>query len=99
MSALDGCTDWCGAVFAFVAAVSYGSYGVPIKNTKHIDVDPFVFQSYKTFVMFATCWLVIFLHESIAFTPWGVLGGAMWVLGGTGGIYAIRWAGLAIAVG
>ena len=99
MVALDTCTDACGWVFAFVAAVSYGSYGVPIKHTKHIDVDPFVFQSYKTFVMFITCWGVLFLGEEICFTRWGLLSGFMWIVGGVGGIYGIRMAGLAIAVG
>lgn len=99
MSSLDSCTDACGWVFAFVAAVSYGTYGVPIKHTKHIDVDPFVFQSYKTLVMFATCWGVKLLGEEISFTRWGLLSGFMWIVGGVGGIYGIRMAGLAIAVG
>lgn len=99
MSALDGCTDACGWVFAFVAALAYGSYGVPIKHTKHIDAHPFVFQSYKTIVMFVTCWCVKFLGEDISFTRWGLLSGFMWVCGGVGGIYGIRLAGLAIAVG
>jgi hypothetical protein len=99
MSALDNCTDRCGWVAAFVAALAYGSYGVPIKHTKHIDVHPFVFQSYKTFVMFVTCWGVKFLGEDISFTRWGLLSGLMWIVGGVGGIYGIRMAGLAIAVG
>lgn len=99
MSVLDSCTDACGWVAAFVAAISYGSYGVPIKHTKHIDVHPFVFQSYKTFVMFITCWAVKFLGEEITFCKWGLLSGFMWIVGGMGGIYGIRMAGLAIAVG
>mmetsp|Transcript_2207 Transcript_2207/g.4642 ORF Transcript_2207/g.4642 Transcript_2207/m.4642 type:complete len:395 (+) Transcript_2207:143-1327(+) len=99
MSILDTCTDACGWVTAFVAAVSYGSYGVPIKHTKHLDVHPLIFQSYKTFVMFVTCWGVKFLGEELVFTRWGLLSGFMWVVGGCGGIYGIRMAGLAIAVG
>jgi len=99
MSALDTCTDTCGWVAAFVAALAYGSYGVPVKHTKHIDVHPFIFQSYKTFVMFVTCWCVKLLGEDILFTRWGLLSGFMWVVGGVGGIYGIRMAGLAIAVG
>ena len=49
--------------------------------------------------MFITCWLVQFLGVDIAFTKWGLLSGLLWVLGGTCGIYGIRNAGLAIAVG
>ena len=99
MSSFDSCTDTCGWVAAFVAALSYGSYGVPIKHTKHIDVHPLIFQSYKTFVMFVTCWGVKLLGVEIAFTRWGLLSGFMWIVGGVGGIYGIRNAGLAIAVG
>jgi hypothetical protein len=98
-SIFDSCTDACGWIAAVVAAISYGSFGVPIKGTKDIDVHPLIFQSYKTFVMFVTCWGVKFLGVDIAFTKWGLLSGFLWVLGGVGGIYGIRTAGLAIAVG
>ena len=99
MSVLDTCTDSCGWVAAFVAALAYGSFGVPIKHTKSIDVHPCVFQTYKTVVMFVSCWGVKFLGEEISLTPWGLLTGLMWIIGGVGGIYGIRMAGLAVAVG
>ena len=99
VSAFDSCTDKCGWVAAAVAVVSYGSFGVPIKATKDIDVHPLIFQSYKTIVMFLTCWLVVLLGVKVEFTKWGILSGLLWVLGGAGGIYGIRMAGLAIAVG
>ena len=35
----------------------------------------------------------------VRWTPWGILSGILWVSGGTGGIYAIRNAGMATAVG
>jgi len=98
-AALDGCGDGCGWVAALVAAVAYGSFGVPIKFTKDIDVHPLVLQSFKTGTMFVLAWFVVFLNVPPAWTPWGCLSGLLWVLGGTGGIYAIRKAGLAIAVG
>lgn len=79
---------------AFVAALTYGSFGVPIKATKDVDVHPLVFQSYKTFVMFVTCWGVKLLGVDIGFTNWGLLSGFLWVVGGTGGIYGIRNAGM-----
>lgn len=99
MSLLDNCTDSCGWVAAIVGALAYGSFGVPIKHTKNIDVHPCVFQTYKTVVMFVTCWGVKLLGEEIKLTPWGLLSGLMWIIGGVGGIYGIRMAGLAIAVG
>ena len=98
-SVFDGCTDECGWWAGFIAALAYGSFGVPIKETKDIDVHPLVLQSYKTCVMFLTCWGVTLLGVDVAFTKWGLLSGLLWVLGGTGGIYGIRMAGLAIAVG
>jgi glucose uptake protein GlcU len=95
----DSCTDSCGWAAAVIAALAYGSFGVPIKETKDIDVHPLVLQSYKTFVMFVMCWGVILLGVEVKFTRWGLLSGLLWVLGGTGGVYGIRMAGLAIAVG
>jgi glucose uptake protein GlcU len=99
MVSFDQCTDSCGWTAGIIGALAYGSFGVPIKETKDIDVHPLVLQSYKTFVMFMTCWGVVFLDVDVAFTKWGLLSGFMWVVGGTGGIYGIRMAGLAIAVG
>jgi hypothetical protein len=99
VSVFDGCDDSCGWVAAVISALAYGSYGVPIKATSKVDVHPLVFQSYKTCVMFIMSWGVLLLGVSPSWTPWGVLSGFLWVMGGTGGIYAIRLAGLAIAVG
>jgi glucose uptake protein GlcU len=98
-SFFDSCTDTCGWVAAVIAALTYGSFGVPIKGTKDIPVHPLIMQSYKTFVMFVTCWGVTLLGVDIAFTKWGLLSGFLWVVGGTGGVYGIRMAGLAVAVG
>jgi hypothetical protein len=99
VSVFDGCDDSCGWVAAFVAALAYGSFGVPIKATAKMDVHPLVFQSYKTAVMFLLSWFVLLLGVSPVWTPWGLVSGFLWVVGGTGGIYGIRMAGLAIAVG
>ena len=95
----DSCDDSCGWVAAIVSALAYGSFGVPIKETLHLDAHPLVLQSYKTGTMFLTCWLVLALGVQVMWTRWGLLSGLLWVLGGCGGIYAIRMAGMAIAVG
>jgi glucose uptake protein GlcU len=93
------CNASCGWIAALIGAVSYGSYGVPIKATLDIDVHPFVLQSYKTVVLFATSWFVLLVEPSAAFTPYGILSGFLWVSGGACGVYGIRNAGLTIAVG
>jgi glucose uptake protein GlcU len=98
-SIFEGCSDSCGWLAGIVAALAYGSFGVPIRETKDIDVHPLVFQSYKTITMFMLSWLVIFMGIAPSWTSWGLVSGGLWVVGGTGGVLAIRMAGLAIAVG
>lgn len=94
------CSDSCGWLAALVAALAYGSYGVPIKATLDIDVHPFVLQSYKTVVLFVSSWFVLYIDPTaLKFTPYGILSGVLWVSGGACGVYGIRNAGMAIAVG
>ena len=70
---LDQCSETCGWVAGIIAAISFGTFGVPIKSTKaKIKVDPLVMQSYKSLLCFLTCWLVIPLGEPFKFTPWGI---------------------------
>ena len=56
-------------------------------------------KSYKSFVCFLTCWVVLLLGEPLKFSPWGIVSGIFWVPGATAGIYGIRNAGLAISAG
>jgi len=93
------CDDTCGYIAAILGAICYGSYGVPIKATSSIDTHPLVVQSYKTFVVFTTSLLVLFVEEQPRWTSYGLLSGLLWVCGGTLGISAIRNAGIATAVG
>ena len=99
VSSLSGCGEGCGFIAAVLAAVCWGTFGVPIKTNVNVDVNFFVMQSYKTLVCFLTCWFVILLGEEVRFTPWGIVSGLFWVPGAACGIYGIRNAGLAIAVG
>lgn len=96
---LDACSETCGLIAGAVGALSFGSFGVPIKFITNVKVDPLVMQSYKSTVCFLTCWLVIPLGEPFRFSPWGIVSGLFWVPGATAGIYGIRNAGLAISVG
>jgi glucose uptake protein GlcU len=96
---LSQCSDGCGWVAGLVAALAYGSFGVPVRHTKHIPVHPLVLQTFKSCTLFVLAWSVLLLDVTPSWTWWGLVSGLLWVLGGTGGIYAIRMAGLAIAVG
>ena len=99
---LGGCSDSCGWLAATIALLSYGTYGVPIKHTVHnmsgTDVNPLIFQSYKTVMMLCLAPLVVFLDVPLRWTPWGLLSGLLWVLGGTGGVVGVRWAGMSTAI-
>jgi len=99
---LDYDEAYYGYAAAFLAAVCFGSFGVPVKSeiVSQLDVDPLVMQSYKSMMGFLTCWLCVLpAGHPIRFTPWGILSGLFWVPGGVAGIYGIRTAGLAVAVG
>lgn len=86
---------------AFFAVVSWGSFGVPIRGiSSTLDVSPLVLQGYKTLVCFATSFLFVWiLGEPLVWSWYGLLSGLFWVPGATAGIYGIRNAGLAVAVG
>ncbi len=43
-----------------------------------VQVEPVVIQCYKTAACFATCWLALLLTD-FTFTPWGIVGGLIWV--------------------
>jgi hypothetical protein len=95
--------DSCGWIAAFISMFSAGTYGVPIKETLYsiADLNPFIFQTYKTVIFFIVAVVtVLFLHVPIRITLfYGTFSGLLWVMGGTGGIVAVRLAGLATAVG
>ena len=73
----------CGWLSAFCAMLAFGTFGVPIKSpaAQAVNIDPLVFQSYKTFVCFITSWIVLYVtpNESFTFTPWGIVSGLFWV--------------------
>lgn len=86
---------------AVASMLAFGSFGVPIKSkvVTALDVDPLVFQSYKTLVCFLTSWLVLLLGQEFTFTPWGIVSGLFWVPGGVATVYAVKSAGLAVGIG
>jgi hypothetical protein len=96
----DTC-EACGWAAAILAMLAFGSFGVPIKSdaSRSVDIDPLVFQSYKTFMCFVTSWLVLLFGQDFSYTPWGIVSGFFWVPGGVAMIYAIKNAGLAVAMG
>ena len=63
----DSC-EACGWAAAVLSMLAFGSFGAPIKSdaAKSVNVDPLVFQSYKTFVCFATSWLVLLTGKPVS---------------------------------
>ena len=41
---LDQCSETCGWISGVIAALSFGSFGVPIKFISNVKVDPLVMQ-------------------------------------------------------
>ncbi len=66
-----------------------------------VNPDPFVLQTYKSTMCFLTSFAVLVppISEQYHFSPWGLLSGLLWVIGGICGIFGIRNSGLAISVG
>lgn len=60
-----------------------------------LQVDPLAYQCYKSFVCFATSFLVL-TYNHFQFTWWGSVGAAIWVANGVMAIIAIQKAGLGI---
>lgn len=99
---MSGSSETCGWMAALVSCVAFGSFAVPVKSdaSKRCNVDPLVFQSYKTFVCFITSFLSLPLfHQPLYFTAWGIVSAAFWVPAGVLAIYAVKNAGLAISQG
>jgi len=57
-----------GFIAAFCAALSFGSYGVPMKGeaATRVDVDPLVFQSYKAFAVLLVSSILIYVNNILA---------------------------------
>jgi len=94
--------ELCGWLAAIVSCISFGTFAVPIKSdaAKSCDVDPLVFQSYKTFMCFVTSFLTLPLfNQTFYFTPWGIVSALFWVPAGVMAIYAVKNAGLAVSQG
>eukprot|EP00929_Paragymnodinium_shiwhaense_P033076 TRINITY_DN18232_c0_g1_i2.p1 TRINITY_DN18232_c0_g1~~TRINITY_DN18232_c0_g1_i2.p1 ORF type:complete len:343 (+),score=57.87 TRINITY_DN18232_c0_g1_i2:86-1114(+) len=81
-----------------VAWLSFGSYAVPMKSKAVVDADvhPLIYQAYKSFWVFATCWLVL-LIEPFEFSFWGLASGLFWVPSGIAAVIAVRNVGIAYA--
>jgi len=80
-----------------VAIVCFGTFGVPIKSdaVREAKVHPLVFQTYKTFWVMLTAWLVL-AWEDFHFSPWGLLSGFFWVPSGIASFIAVNNVGLAV---
>lgn len=102
---LDSCSIGCGWIGGLIGCIGHGSFGVPLKGEATNKVNGgkgahmLVLQTYKSMMVFTTCWLVLLLGENFHFSPMGIISALLWVTGGMTGIFGIRNAGLAISVG
>mmetsp|Transcript_7139 Transcript_7139/g.10219 ORF Transcript_7139/g.10219 Transcript_7139/m.10219 type:complete len:467 (-) Transcript_7139:90-1490(-) len=88
-----------GYLAAMVSCLAFGSFSVPMKSeaVRAVDVDPLVFQTYKTALCMISSFSVLFLGvEHLRFTPLGLLSGFFWVPAGVAYVVSARTAGLAI---
>lgn len=83
-----------GVIWGWLAVIgsiiSFGSFGVPIKSKKvfktrvviskvvEAEVDPIIFQTFKSFWVFATSFIT-FTYNDFSYTPWGLLGGLIMI--------------------
>eukprot|EP00804_Cyclotella_cryptica_P006419 CCRYP_014293-RA/>CCRYP_014293-RA protein AED:0.20 eAED:0.20 QI:2111/1/1/1/0.5/0.4/5/1142/432 len=83
-----------GLIAAFLAALAFGSYGVPMKGeaATRVNVDPLVFQTYKASVVLLTSSLLIVVNNLMAnfestenkdpsvktFNPWSIYDFTPW---------------------
>lgn len=81
-----------------------GSYTVPIKAPAVVlcKVHPLIFQSYKSFWVFATCWLFVVFNvlrskPAYLFNVWPMIGAAAWVPSGLCTIAAVQRIGVGMA--
>lgn len=41
---LHQCSESCGWMSGILAALAFGTFGVPIRSTSHLNIDPLVMQ-------------------------------------------------------
>lgn len=101
MLSLDSCSTSCGYIAIVIASFCFGSFSAPMKSeaAKSVDIDPLVFQTYKTSVYLAISLTLVLLGQDVTFTPWGIVSGLLWVPAGVMHVLAVRTAGMAIASG
>ena len=65
-------TQIVGWFAAFIGAIGFGSFAVPIKGeaANSVDIDPLVMQSYKSFTCFFTSWLVLLFGKFGTISIW-----------------------------
>jgi len=88
----------------------YGCFSIPMKTPalKDIDLDPAVYQMYYSAAAGLACMLVAIYARPVVFSPWGILGAAIWVGSAIPSFVAISaigmaqgpaiWAGLTVLV-
>lgn len=90
-----------GWVAILSAVFIFGSFGVLIKApaVEEANASPIVFQCYYSFgVIVTSVLLAITLGGECSISPWGFLGGALWVTSQVGAVVGVRGLGYALAI-
>lgn len=89
-------------LFCIMGGALMGSYPVFVKVPRVVaaHVNPIIFQSYKSFWVFALAWMFILVNylrakPLFAFTWWAVASAALWVPAGFATIAAVSMCGVA----
>lgn len=90
-----------GLLLGGFGSFSMATYMVPIKHPRVVEaqVHPLIFQCYKSFVVFATCWLFVIFNlirdkPAFVFNIWGMLSAAAWIPSGLCTIAAVQKIGV-----
>jgi hypothetical protein len=102
MVASEGANMGLAWFFCILGGAFMGSYPVFVKVPRVVAarVSPIIFQSYKSFWVFALVWIFILVNHLrakplFAFTWWAVASAALWVPAGFATIAAVSMCGVA----
>lgn len=86
-----------GWISVIIACFCFGSFAVPMKSqiVKSLNIDPLVYQTYKSVWCFLTAWLIL-TYVKFQFTWWGIISAIFWVPAGTAAVVAVKNVGVAV---
>eukprot|EP00301_Raphidiophrys_heterophryoidea_P024452 c7945_g1_i1.p1 GENE.c7945_g1_i1~~c7945_g1_i1.p1 ORF type:complete len:383 (+),score=50.22 c7945_g1_i1:82-1149(+) len=95
-----GCSFSEGILAVVMSATFFGSFTsfIKIPSVMKLELDPVVFQCYKSFFAFASCFLALTVRP-FEFTAWGIVSGMSWIPAGIAAIISVRSIGISVGQG